>query len=68
MTTEKTHNLIIFAAFVIISTLNYFSIISVNTGVIGVACALMFQVTNKINQHILFQLAALVVMVWLFYF
>lgn len=57
----------ILIAFIVVSTLNYYDIISINNGVIGVATILMYKIPNKINQHIIFQLVAILAMVWLSY-
>ncbi|UUX34841.1 hypothetical protein [Fundicoccus culcitae] len=54
MSNETKHNIVILIAFIVVSTLNYYNVISINTDIIGVATVLMYKLPNKINQHIIF--------------
>ncbi|MGO4928146.1 hypothetical protein ACTQ45_05080 [Fundicoccus sp. Sow4_D5] len=66
MTKEIKHNLVILAAFIVVATLDWLQVISINSAVLGAATLLMYKYPNKINRNIFFQLAVLATMVWLF--
>ena len=66
MTKEHKHNVVILAAFLLIATLDWQQIISINSPVIGAAALLMYKYPNNINRNIFFQLAVMATMVWLF--
>ncbi len=65
MTKEFKHNVVILAAFLLIATLDWQQIISINSPVIGAAALVMYKYPNNINRNIFFQLAVMATMVWL---
>lgn len=62
------HNLLILVTFILIATLDWQQVIAVNSAVLGAATLLMYKYSNEINRKLLFQLAVMVTMVWLFQF